>query len=267
LNYKKENIKNMRVTVCELPNNWTDSDLYWNRLIQHLEKEKSDLLVLPEMPFFEWITKSDSIDSEKWKEAVKAHDKWINKFHELPNNITIASRPVIKNNRNFNTGFVFSREKGIILVHDKHYLPDEPGYYEASWYERGDKRFDILHINGIKIGFLICTELWFTSHARDYSKKGIDILVCPRATPKTKKDIWITGGKAAAIISGAFCLSSNYNGPNIKGEDFGGTGWIIEPDRGGVLGKTTIDKNFLTLEIDMKDAKKAKTTYPRYVKD
>jgi len=257
----------MNVTVCELPNNWTESDLYWNRLIHHLDTEQSDLLLLPEMPFFEWITRSPVVDPDLWKHAVAAHDKWIARLRELPVEVIIASRPVIENNTRLNQGFVFTREHGLLPAHDKYYLPDEPGYYEASWYERGDGSFEVISVKGVWIGFLICTELWFTAMARHYLHQDIDILVCPRATPMTKKDIWVTGGKAAAIVSGAFCLSSNFTGPNTKDEDFGGTGWIIEPDRGDVLMTTESGKEFITLNIDMNASKNAKLSYPRYVKD
>nr|NJM01854.1 hypothetical protein [Desulfobacula sp.] len=53
----------------------------------------------------------------------------------------------------------------------------------------------------------------------------------------------------------------------MPGEDFGGTGWIMEPDRGRVLKTTTKSRPFLTLDIDLAAAKKAKSGYPRYVKD
>ena len=185
---------------------------------------------------------------------------------QLPVETIIASRPVVQNRTALNNGFVFTKATGLIPVHDKHYLPDEPGYYEASWYDPGDGSFDVVRVNGIAIGFLICTELWFTIRAREYLVQNIDILVCPRATPLSKVDIWVTGGKAAAIVSGAFCLSSNYQGPNTTDEDFGGTGWIIEPDRGEVLGITEKGKEFLTLPIDLDDARQAKKSYPRYVK-
>jgi len=36
------------------------------------------------MPFFEWIIKSCSIDPDFWKQAVKAHDKWIERLRNLP---------------------------------------------------------------------------------------------------------------------------------------------------------------------------------------
>ena len=260
-------INTMNVTVCELPNTWTINDNYWNRLTRHLDTEKSDLLLLPEMPFFEWITRSGDVNPDLWHKAVKAHDEWMSRLGELPVNMVITSRPVIETGKKLNRGVIFEKGKNVLGAHDKYYLPDEPGYFEASWYDRGDGRFEAAEINGLKIGFLICTELWFTAMARQYMKQGIDILVCPRATPKTEADIWITGGKAAAIVSGAFCLSSNYNGPNIPGEDFGGAGWIIEPERGSILGTTSSAKKFLTLDIDLSAAKKAKTTYPRYVKD
>ncbi len=255
----------MKATVCELPNNWTDSDKYWNLLIQHLEQEQSDLLVLPEMPFSKWVTRYSDVNPDIWEQAVKAHDAWINRLNELPVELIIASKPAIENNQFLNKGFVFTHDKGIIFVHDKYYLPDEPGYYEASWYEKGNGIFDIINIDNLKIGFLICTEIWFTERARQYLKQDVDIIVCPRATPESKVDIWVTGGKAAAIVSGAFCLSSNYNGPNTQEENFGGTGWIIEPERGEVLGTTSLNQEFLTIDIDINDAKNAKTTYPRYV--
>ena len=97
--------------------------------------------------------------------------------------------------------------------------------------------------------------------------QGIDLLVCPRATPQSSAGKWLAGGRTAAVISGAFCLSSNFSGPNIEGSEFGGTGWIIEPEEGEVLGVTSQSQPFVTTEINLEVAKKAKHTYPRYVKE
>lgn len=257
----------MKATVCELPDNWTETDLYWERLIRHLESECSDLLVLPEMPFFTWITRSDRVDPDLWLTAVKAHDAWMGRLDELPVEAVILSRPVVENGLRLNRGMIHTRGKGARAVHDKFFLPDEPGYYEASWYHRGDGSFAVADHNGIRIGFLICTELWFTDKARHYSRQGMDILVCPRATPESETDIWVTGGRAAAIVAGAYCLSSNYNGPNTPAENFGGTGWVIHPERGKVMALTSADKAFVTLDMDVQAARAAKATYPRYVKD
>ena len=117
------------------------------------------------------------------------------------------------------------------------------------------------------VGFLICTEFWFFEHAREYSKQDIHLLVCPRVTPKRSVDKWIAGGQAAAVVSGAFCLSSNLNGPNTESIAFGGAGWVIEPEERSVLGVTSPKNPFLTIDIDLEKAEKAKCTYPRYVSD
>ncbi len=257
----------MKVTVCELPDTWTKTDDTWHSLASHLESSGSDLLLLPEMPFHEWITRSDKVDPDLWHNAAKAHEKWCRKLDELPVETVIGSRPVILDNRRLNQGFIWTRQDGIMPCHEKYYLPDEPGYFEASWYQRGNGDFRVARINGVNIGFLICTELWFTTRAREYISQDIHLLVCPRATPASKEDIWVPGGRAAAIVAGAWCLSSNFNGPNVPGEDFGGTGWIIEPERGAVCGLTSKEKPFLTLEVDPDAAKSAKKTYPRYVQE
>ena len=104
-------------------------------------------------------------------------------------------------------------------------------------------------------------------HASEYGKQDIHLLVCPRVTPQSSVDKWIAAGQAAAVVSGAFCLSSNLSGPNIESIEFGGAGWVIEPEEGNVLGVTSPNKPFLTVEIDLEHAEKAKLTYPRYVSD
>ncbi len=112
---------------------------------------------------------------------------------------------------------------------------------------------------------MICTDLWFTQHARAYGQDGVHIVANPRATERYSRPKWLVGGQAVAIVSGAYCLSSNLVGPKMEsGLELGGMGWVIDPD-GQVLGKTSDEQPFLTLEIDLQIAEQAKITYPRYV--
>jgi N-carbamoylputrescine amidase len=69
------------------------------------------------------------------------------------------------------------------------------------------------------------------------------------------------------VVSGAYCLSSNFSGPAGHHGDWAGTGWIIEPEEGRVLGTTSCEVPFLTMDIDLDVAAAAKQTYPRYVPD
>ena len=255
----------MKVTVCELRNNRVGLEQDWLALVEHVKSEKSELVLLPEMAFHPWLAGTRQMNPELWQEAVNSHDRWLNRLSELKVHIVIGTRPVIQLQKRLNQGFIWQPEIGWTPAHAKYYLPDEEGYWEASWYDKGERNFNIFQIDELKIGFLICTELWFPVHARDYMEQGIDLLVCPRATPQSSADKWLAGGRTAAVISGAFCLSSNFSGPNIEGSEFGGTGWIVEPEEGEVLGVTSQSQPFVTAEINLEVAKKAKHTYPRYV--
>jgi len=257
----------VKVTVCELPNDPDALSMQWDRLVHHTRSAKSDLVLLPEMPFHPWLAASNHVDSGHWHQAVNAHQRWITRLPELGAGMVMGTRPVNRNEVPHNEGFVWTPDRATIPTHTKYYLPDEPGYWEASWYRRGDAVFDTIECNETVYGFLICTEIWFNRHARDYGQHGAHFIICPRVTPASSTDKWIAGGRTAAVVSGAFCLSSNLAGPNIPGSDFGGTGWIIEPEAGTVLGTTSAKEPFLTMDIDIERAEAAKSTYPRYVAD
>ena len=256
----------MRVTVCEMNNQPDRFAQDWKALCEHVKSVGSDLVVLPEMPFYPWLASTQNCKPERWQASVNVTDQWISRFSELMPASVLGTRPVVNNGRHLNEGFCWDASVGYRPAHHKYYLPDEEGFWEASWYDRGECDFSVVECNQAKVGFLICTELWFTQHARDYARQGVHLIVCPRATPKASVDKWIAGGRAAAVVSGAYCLSSNYSGDRANGPDWGGAGWIVEPEEGAILGLTSEKHPFKTLEIDLQAADMAKSTYPRYVK-
>jgi N-carbamoylputrescine amidase len=257
----------MKVTVCELPNEATDLEQAWGQLVAHVQEHSSELVLLPEMPFFRWLAHTREVDANRWEQAVAAHEAWIARLADLASATVISTRPVTLNGKRQNAGYIWEPGHGDRILHTKYYLPDEPGFWEASWYERGAGDFSLADTSKGKVGFLICTEIWFIAHAREYGKQGMQILVCPRATPNPTAPKWVTGGQAASVVSGAFCLSSNLTGKTPEGGDYAGVGWIIEPGEGKVLGLTSSEQPFLTLDIDLGEADRAKKTYPRYVID
>ena len=257
----------MKVTVCELPNEAKSLENAWNELAEHVQTRGSELVLLPEMPFYRWLAHKRDVDASQWQLAVDAHEAWIARFTDLAPATVISTRPITSNGKRQNAGYIWELGRGAQTVHTKYYLPDEAGFWEASWYERGDGTFSLADSSKGKIGILVCTELWFNHHARDYGKRGMQILACPRATPNPTGPKWVIGGQAAAVASGAYCLSSNLAGKTPEGGDYAGVGWIIEPGEGVVLGLTSPEQPFLTLDIDLAEADRAKETYPRYVID
>jgi len=233
----------------------------WKGLVRHVKKEASELVLLPEMPFYGWFAVAPTFDRGIWDKAVAAHQNWIGRLVELGPAAVLGTRPINRKGRRLNEGFSWEEGRKATGVHLKSYLPDEEGYHEASWYHRGDRRFSPFGISDCKVGMMICSDLWAMSHARAYGKKGAHIIAVPFAAPKPSMERWVAGGKVAAVISGAFCVASNRTG-TIDGVEFGGCGWVIGPDA-KVLGLTSGDKPFVTVEIDLREAEAAKKTYPR----
>jgi N-carbamoylputrescine amidase len=256
----------LRVTVCQLHD---DPEVFirdWEQLTANVKAEASQVVLLPEMPFHAWFAGTRPFDPAVWQDAIQAHDAWQKRLSELAPALVLCTRPIDRQGRRRNEGFLWTPELGYKIVHHKYYLPDEEDFWEASWYQRGENEFIPAEILGVKVGFLICTELWFLERARLYGKAGCHLLVTPRCTQKATVDKWLVGGQAAAVVSGAFSLSSNRVSENGRPNDFGGQGWVVGPD-GQILGLTSTDKPFLTVEIDPQEAERARKTYPRYVQD
>jgi N-carbamoylputrescine amidase len=255
----------MKTTVCELKNGPDTLEAEWEKLAGHVAAEKSELVVLPEMPFFPWVARTRSFDPDVWKASIDAHDRWMMRLSDFSPATVAGTRPVVRGGKRLNEAFLWRADTGCRAVRCKYYLPDDEGWWEASWYERGKKDFTATGAGGAKAGFLICTELWFFEHARGYGRQGVELLICPRATGAPSVDKWIAGGRTAAVVAGAWCLSSNFGPSGADGGKWGGAGWIVEPEDGRLLGVTSAERPFLTLDIDPAAARTAKETYPRYV--
>lgn len=257
----------MKVTICELSNPVPQFEKEWVQLAQHCQSQESDLLLLPEMPFYPWIANQRIVREDLKIKAVEAHEQWLQRIEELGAKMVAYSKPEIVGEHFYNTAYVWTQAEGHQAVHSKHFFPEEEGFYEQSWFDTPVEHFELLEVQGINIGFLLCTEVWFTQYARKYGLAGIDLLLCPRATGKSSLAQWIRCGQTLSVISGAYCVSSNRSGAGDSEFEWGGGGWISRPMDGQLLGRTTSDSPFLTLNIDVNQSKVAKDNYPLYVKE
>ncbi|MFP4635225.1 MAG: carbon-nitrogen hydrolase family protein [Nitriliruptoraceae bacterium] len=253
------------VGVCQLGGDDAPVERAWARLCDSAATAPSEVLVLPEMCFAPWLAASPRVSATAWDEAVAAHEMWLARLHELGAAVVVTSVPVIDEGRRYNEAVVWVAGQGIVARRRKTFLPDEPGFYEASWYERGPVSFESARTPLATLGVLVCTEVWFGEHARGYGRHGVELLAVPRATPFGSLHRWEAACRVAAINAGAYCLSSNRSGS--QGEvTFGGGSWIISPE-GEILARTTADAPIATVAVDLEAAATAKRTYPRYVDD
>jgi N-carbamoylputrescine amidase len=249
----------MRITACQLPDAPGALAEEWPRLSAHLDAQRSDLLVLPELPFHRWHADRPEFSREVWDESMAAHRRWLARLAELPVRQVAGTMPLEEGGRRYNVGFVWDRERGLAGVHRKHYLPEMAGFHEATWFDRGPRQFEVASAGQARLGFAICTELWAMDLARHYGRQAVHLLLTPRATGCDTVEKWLAAGRSAGVVAGAFSISSNRYAPE---RDFGGGGWITDPD-GAILAHTSTSEPFLTVDCPLGAAETARRTYPR----
>jgi predicted amidohydrolase len=262
----------MRTTVCELPYQPPLLDAAWAALCDHTRSARSELVLLPEFAFVEPMWETATADAARWSAAVALSDAWEARLPELGADWVVGARPVTDGGQRFNEGFLWSTQTGYSPLRRKFYLPDEPGGWEAQWFERGDAAFPRFHAGPLAFGLNICTELWAldtyagyldtAERPEDPGLSGVQAILSPRATAAATTDKWMAVGTVAAVRSGAYSLSSN-RADHAAGT-YGGAGWVISPN-GALLARTTAQQPFCTVDIDLGAVATARDTYPRYV--
>jgi N-carbamoylputrescine amidase len=251
----------VRITVCELPDETARREAAWADLVGYLRAAPTDVVVLPEMPFCEWeMFRKRQVDPVAWRAAVVAHDEMLARLGELEARVVLASRPVESRGKRLNQGFAWTREGGYRGARAKYYLPEEPDGWEASWFDRGDREFPLETTTGMKVGFQLCTELLFSQAAWEIGHRGGQLIAAPRATGGHRR--WPMAACLAAIMAGCFVASTNRR--SYDNDAFAGRSWLVSPE-GDILLETTADSPFLTADVDVTAADRAKQTYPRNI--
>jgi N-carbamoylputrescine amidase len=257
----------LTVTVCQLDDRPEHRGDALAALGRHVTATGSELVVLPELPFSAWLAADPVPDLDAWRRSVAEHEAAVAQLGALGAMGVVATRPTVEvGGARRNQAFTWTRDSGAVRLRDKHHLPDEPGYWEASWYGAGERSHATRTLLGAEVAVQVCTDLWFFEGARQYAAAGVELLCLPRATPRATLSKWLAGGRTAAVCAGAYCLSSNQWHPDGDDLQPGGLGWVIEPD-GEVLATTSPDEPFVTVEVDLELARQAKSTYPRYVRE
>jgi predicted amidohydrolase len=245
----------MRITACQLHNGRESFAADWDRLVAHVKAERSDLVLLPEMPFFTWFPMPRAFDAGVWLAAVAAHDSWEKRLSELMPAIALGTRPVDFGALRYSAGFAWNEEEGITeTIHVKSCLTSEESFCETTWYQKATPDFESATVGPARVGMLIGLELWVPEGATTYGEDKVHIIAIPRMDRSANDEEcaasnaeWLSGGRLAALESGAFCLSSARGGHSNV---FCGSGWVIAPD-GSTLARTSSDAPFVTVEVDL----------------
>jgi N-carbamoylputrescine amidase len=112
----------------------------------------------------------------------------------------------------------------------------------------------------MKVGFQLCTELLFSQAAWEIGHRGGQLIAAPRATGGHRR--WPMAACLAAIMAGCFVASTNRR--SYDNDAFAGRSWLVSPE-GEIMLETSAASPFLTADVDLSAAERAKQTYPRNI--
>jgi N-carbamoylputrescine amidase len=256
----------MRLAVCEAPAELAADSKAWTVFAEAARKVTSDVLLLNEMPFGSWIAGRTVLDPEVLVSSHRAHLAGLKRLPDLGAPVVIATFPTFEHGTSVNQGFIWEQEGRVRPVHSKQFFPDEPGYWEAHWFSRGDTHFRVAEVRGLRVGFLICTEVMFNEWARHYRREAAHLIVVPRATPPQSLQRWKIAVAMAAIVSGCYVATSNRVGRDGMGQEFGGGGWIFDPT-GKLIAETTPERPVVSAMLNLSTVTAAQKEYPCYVEE
>ena len=252
----------MRVGFVQWPDGLIPNTDVWSAVAADVTRSAPEVLITNEMPFGPWLASSPTFDLERARKSVQVHEDGLTALQALKVSIVISSRPVIAGGRLANEAFIL--EQGCFrFLHQKHFFPVEEGWFETEWSRTATPGFDVVEINGLRIGALLCTELMFTERARGYGKAGAHLIAVPRATGRSLA-LWKTAGAMAAIASGCYVVSSNRVGSDAGGPTFGGGGYAFAPD-GSLLSLSDKERSIVVFDLCNAVAEEQKSRYPVYV--
>lgn len=189
-----------------------------------MEKEKPDVLVLPEM----WNTGFTLAELDKLadedNEPTQSLLQKLAKQHHV--NIVGGSIANKKEGKIYNTSLVINREGAVVHRYDKIHLV--PMLNEHKYLTGGTNQIETFELEGIKMGVIICYDLRFPELARKLALEGAQILHVVAEWPLVRKNHWKYLQLARAIENQMFIVSSNITGSNDT-ETFAGTSMIIDP--------------------------------------
>jgi N-carbamoylputrescine amidase len=255
-------VKPLRIAFVEWPEALSTNDARWAEMKDSVSAARPDILLTNELPFGPWLADKAVFREDEAHLSLRAHGMGLEALVDLCLPAVISSRPVRSGKRLANEAFVL--EKGVIRpLHRKQYFPNEPGWFESEWYAGDGSGFGVAGVLGIKVGVLLCTEAMFNERARAYGRQQASLVVIPRASGVDLRS-WKIAGAMAALVSGAYVVSSNRVGRSKSGTRFGGGGFAYAP-RGRLLAGTTQRNPVQTFELDSKMAAFAQRAYPCYV--
>ena len=147
---------------------------------------------------------------------------------ELNVNIVAGSVSNVKNDKVYNTAYVFDRQGACIAEYDKTHLFTPMG--EHDYYEAGT-HVTTFELDGKKCGIIICYDVRFLELVRTLALTGLDVLFVPAQWPALRKYHWDTLTAARSIENQMFVVACNSCGKALADIRAVASDLVVDPGK------------------------------------
>lgn len=233
------------------------SDLIWQDVGKNLAnfskkldalKEKSDLIILPEMFNTGFVTEPKDV-AEKSKGITFLWMKEQAKKHEC----VITGSFIAKEKNNYYNRLVWMQPNGFFLTYDKQHLFRMGG--EHNHFTAGTEQLTV-NLKGWKIRPLICYDLRFPVWSKNRYYDGnyeYDLLIYVANWPQSRAHAWKTLLTARAIENQAYAIGVNRIGSDGNNLPYSGDSQIINAKGFPIAAIQENKEDYVTKTLSYKD--------------
>nr|WP_316812029.1 nitrilase family protein [Pedobacter heparinus] len=253
------NINNLKVTIFQAYLFWENIDKNLQNLALRLSigvKEKTDLIVLPEM-----FNTGFSMNAEALAEEMNGKTmQWMIQIAEKYECV-VAGSLIIKEHGKYYNRLIWMLPNGDFSYYDKRHLFGLGE--EDKNYSPGAEKI-IVELKGWKIRLAICYDLRFPVWLRNQNEE-YDILLLIASWPDKRSAHWKALIPARAIENQCYVIAANRIGHDGKEVYYSGHSMCIDP-----MGKTVYykpeDEDLYTFSIGYEELVKTRQNFP-FLKD
>lgn len=219
-------------------------------LIKAMEKSP-DVVILPEM----WNTSYDlrNLKENADRDGCPSASQMSSLARKHSVNIIAGSISDIRNDKFYNSSYIFNRQGDLIERYDKIHLFGLMN--EESYLSSGEKRAHF-ELDNVKCGLIICYDLRFPELSRTLALDGIDILFVPAQWPHPRLHPWRTLIQARAIENQMYVAAVNRVGKEGKASFFGHS-MVVDP-LGEIILEGDEEESILVTDIDLQQVSKVR---------
>jgi N-carbamoylputrescine amidase len=231
------------------------------------KKKGAGIACLPQLFNTHWFP--IEINNRNFELAESVHGSTITTMREAAQRLKMALiLPIFEKDGGtfFNTAFVIDENGDVIGRYRKMHVPQIPLWEERSYFEKGDLGFCVFNLRGLRLGVLLCWDIFFPEAPRILALKGAQMIFVPTASAfYDQRRKWDRAIAASAHANGLYIFRVNRVGKEGK-LDFYGRSLCIGPNGDPVDSPSGSSEGVILIDVDLNKINEGRNIWP-FLKD